>query len=143
MPKTPQPFSLPEEGRRSLKQLLNKGQHPARKLKRAQVLLKLDQGLSPAQSAREVALSLSTVYKLRKRATLEGWQDALEERARSGRPPEISGKARVQLTALACSDPPAGYAQWSFRLLADRAVAFEFVEAISHEHVRQILKKTS
>lgn len=143
MAKTPHPFQLPDEGRRSLKQLLKKGIHPARKLNRARILLKLDQGLGPTQVAREVGLSPGTVYNVRAKATQQGWQDALGEQPRQGRPPEISGTARAEITALACADPPKGYARWSFRLLADRAVEFGFVESISHEAVRGILKKTS
>ena len=143
MPKAPQPFSLPDEGRRSLNQLIKRGTHPARKLNRARVLLKLDQGLGPTQIARELSLSPGTIYKLRTKANQHGWQAALEERPRSGRPSKLSGTARAQITALACAEPPEGYARWSFRLLADRAVEFGFVEAVSHETIREILKKTS
>ncbi len=142
MAKTPQPFSLPEAARRSLNDLLNKGIHPARKLNRARILLKLDQGLGPTQVAREVGVCDNTVYNIRNRANEQGWQAAIDEQARSGRPAEISGKARVQITALACSDPPTGHGQWSLRLLADRSVELGYVESISHETVREILKKT-
>lgn len=143
MAKAPQPFSLPEEAKRSLNNLLKKGIHPARKLNRARILLKLDQGLGPAQVVREVGVCENTVYNVRKRANDHGWQIAIGEQPRSGRPAEISGKARVQITALACSDPPTGYAQWSLRLLADRSVELGYVASISHESVREILKKTS
>lgn len=139
----PQPFSLPEEARRSLTDLLRKGTHSARKIARAHVLLKLDQGLGPTQIHREVGVSAATVINLRRRANEKGWQAALEEYPRSGRPARISGKARAQITALACSEPPAGYAQWSFRLLADRVVELGYVDSISHESVREILKKTN
>lgn len=49
---------------------------------------------------------------------------------------------RVKITVLACSEPPEGYAQWSLRLLADKAVELGYVEGISHTEVRKILKKT-
>ncbi len=143
MAKAPQPFSLPEAAKRSLNALLNKGIHPARKLNRARILLKLDQGLGPTQVAREVGVCQNTVYNVRRRANEHGWQRALDEQPRSGRPAEISGKARVQITALACSDPPTGHAQWALRLLADRAVELGYIDSISHETVREILKKTS
>jgi len=143
MAKAPQPFSLPEEAKHSLNNLLKKGIHPARKLNRARILLKLDQGLGPAQVVREVGVCENTVYNVRKRANDQGWQAAIDEQPRSGRPAEISGKARVQITALACSDPPTGHAQWSLRLLADRSVELGYVASISHESVREILKKTS
>ena len=59
-----------------------------------------------------------------------------------GRPIEIDGQQRAKITALACSQPPEGYAQWSLRLLADKAIELGYVEEISHTEVRKILKKT-
>jgi len=139
----PQPFSLPEEARCSLTDLLRKGKHSSRKIARAQVLLKLDQGLGPTQIHREVGVTVSTVCNLRRRANQKGWQATLEENQRSGRPALISGKARAQITALACTDAPDGYASWSLRLLADRVVELGYVDSISHESIREVLKKTS
>lgn len=139
----PQPFTLPDEARPALTDLLNKGIHRARTLNRARILLKLDQGLGPTQVARELEVSTGTVYNIRNKAHNLGWQAALEDQPRSGRPAEISGKAKAQITTLACSSPPAGHARWTFRLLADRAVELDFVEHISHEWVRALLKKTN
>ena len=65
----------------------------------------------------------------------------LHDLPRSGRPVEIDGEQRAKITALACSDPPEGYARWSIRLLADKAVELEYCEHISHTTVRKILKK--
>jgi putative transposase len=59
-----------------------------------------------------------------------------------GRPIEIDGQQRYKITVLACSQPPEGYAQWSLRLLADKAIELGYVEVISHTEVRKILKKT-
>lgn len=83
--------------------------------------------------------------------TLSGWAAkyraeglaVLHDRPRSGRPIEIDGKQRAKLTALACSTPPAGYAQWSLRLLADQAVELGYCEHISHTQVGEVLKKTN
>ena len=55
----------------------------------------------------------------------------------------IDGQQRAKITALACSEPPEGYGQWSLRLLADKAVELGYVEEISHTAVRKILKKTN
>jgi transposase len=68
---------------------------------------------------------------------------ALHDRPRSGRPIKIDGEQRAKITALACSTPPEGYAEWSLRLLADKAVELDFCEQISHTQVRTILKKTN
>jgi len=82
--------------------------------------------------------------------TVASWRDGylthglamLTDRPRPGRPTIIDGLQRARITALACSDPPAGYSQWSLRLLADKAVELELVAEISHNHVSKILKKT-
>lgn len=142
MPKAPPSFSLPTEAKRPLRAMLRKGIHPARQLSRARVLLKLDEGLGPTQIAREVGVCTATVSNLRHKANTSGWGAALAEEPRGGRPQEISGTSRAQITALACSAAPTGHGRWTLRLLADKAVEFGFVERVSHEAVRGILKKT-
>ena len=72
----------------------------------------------------------------------EGLQVALNEKPRAGRPLEISGEARAQVTALACSTTPEGFARWSLRLLADKAVELAIIDRISYKTVGEILKKT-
>lgn len=143
MAKTPQPFSLPDEARRSLKRTLSKGVHSARKLTRVRILLKLDEGLGPAKIAQTLGVHSNTVLNVRNRANERGWKHAIEDHARAGRPQEVSAEARAKITALACAAPPAGHSQWSLRLLADKGVELGFVDQISHETVRRILKKTS
>jgi transposase len=69
--------------------------------------------------------------------------EVLQDQPRSGRPIEIDGEQRAKVTALACSDPPEGYAQWTLRLLADKAVELGYCEHISHTEVATILKKTN
>ena len=83
--------------------------------------------------------------------TVAAWRDGykkqglkcLEDAPRSGRPPEIDGKLRAKITALACSEAPEGHAKWSLRLLAEKVVEAEYCEEISHTHIGRILKKTS
>lgn len=65
----------------------------------------------------------------------------LQDKPRSGRPPQINGAQRAKITALACSTPPEGHARWSLRLLQGKAVELGYVEAISPDSVHQILKK--
>ena len=142
MAKQPKSFSLPDEAKRSLTAMLSKGTHAARKLTRARILLKLSAGGRPLHIARELDVALNTVYNVRNKAEAKGWQAALADEARSGRPKEISPAARAQITALACSKPPTGHSQWSLRLLRDKVVELGFVDEISHVWVREILKKT-
>lgn len=65
----------------------------------------------------------------------------LQDKARSGRPSVLNGLVQARITALACSESPEGYAQWSLRLLADKAVELGLVDYISHTDVGRILKK--
>lgn len=67
----------------------------------------------------------------------------LHDAPRSGRPIEIDGTQRAKITALACSDAPEGYARWSLRLLAEKAVEAGICDEISHSSVGDVLKKTT
>jgi hypothetical protein len=75
----------------------------------------------------------------------EGFEAALHRKKRTGppRPKSLDGKQEAEIIALRLGDPPAGFANWSLRLLADQAVALEIVESISRETVRKTLKKTA
>jgi transposase len=87
-----------------------------------------------------------TVERIRKRYATEGLDSALNRKApRRQYERKLDGADEAHLIALTCSEPPAGYARWSLRLLSERLVALEQVEieSVSHETVRQILKKTN
>lgn len=89
-------------------------------------------------------VSVNTVLGVRQRWVEQGLEAALN-RKKQQHPsctPPLDGEAEARLIALRCSAPPAGHARWTLRLLADQAVALDIVEAISHETVRQALKKT-
>ena len=133
---------LTNDEREQLLGITGRGNSFARKMKRAQMLLKADEGQSEEQIAEAVGTSPSTVHRTRKRFVEEGLE-ALNERPRSGRPREIEGKQEAHIIAMACSDAPEGHARWTLRLLADKAVELEILESISHEGVRNILKKTN
>ena len=146
---------LSGEEREQLQDLLKrgnrkKGQRPsALKLTRARILLKADHAEdAPAYTDAEIAealdVSLKTVFNLRKKWVELGLEQALARRPQENRrPPKLDGKAEAKLVACSCGPPPKGRSKWTLRLLADRAVELELVESISHEAVRQTLKKTS
>jgi transposase len=136
------PVELSADERRSLKTLLRRGTSAARVQTRARVLDLLHRGQHPTSIAATLSLSLPTVFNIKRRYLEEGLDSALQDRPRSGTPRRIAAEARAKLTALACSDAPEGHARWTLRLLADRAVKLGFVDSISHNAVRQILKKT-
>ena len=137
--------TLTAEERQRLEQLLAKGKAAARTLRHAQALLKADQpvGWKDADIAEAFALSVRTVERLRQRFVEEGFEAALKPKAVPRLPRKVDGELEAHLVALACSDPPEGRQRWTLRLLADRLVELELVASISHEGVRQALKKTS
>jgi len=140
-------IQLSPEQRSKLEKLTRSGTIKVRKYKRARMLLLADEahpdgGKPVSQIAEQVGVSPSTVYRVHKRFVEEGLDSALSEKPRSGKPRTFNGMQRAQITALACSDPPEGYGRWSLRLLADKAVELGIVDSISHDTVREILKKT-
>ena len=135
--------TLTEEERAGLDGLTRKGKLGVRKLRRAQILLAADEGLTDEAIAGAIHASVSTVERTRRRFVEGGVDWALNERQRPGARPKLDGRAEAYLVALACSDPPDGRARWTMQLLADRLVALEKVEAVSDETVRRALKKTT
>lgn len=116
------------------------GELKARKFKRVMTLLWLHQGKTMSEISELLDYSYPSVLALKNNFLANGLE-CLEEKPRSGRPVGFSGEERAKITALACSETPAGYAKWSLRLLSDKAVELELVESISHTEVKNILKK--
>lgn len=138
---------LTSEERQTLETLVSKGHHSALKLKRAHILLKADRNGSAwtdAQIAEAFGCHQQTAYNVRKRFALGGRLLALDRKPQS-RPSHVrklDGQGEARLIALACSDPPEGFARWTLQLLADELVELQIVESISIETIRQTLKKT-
>jgi transposase len=137
--------TLTTEERERLESMIHTGAEPARSQTRARILLLTDysQGQHWHDEAIAAALMCSqkTVVNVRQRYITGGLNAALYDKARPGQVPKITGEVEAQLTLLACSDPPAGHARWTVRLLADRLVALEVVDSISHVAVWDRLKK--
>lgn len=139
---------LKENERTELEQLIKSGRHSARVIARARAILLLDRGQGQERTIAEVVeaamVSQGTIYNLKQRYFAGGLDEALYEQPRPGRPvTKMTGEVEAHLVALACSDPPEGYARWTLRLLADQLVALEVVDAISHTAVAKKLKKTN
>jgi transposase len=107
------------------------------------ILLKANEGLRDAQIMTEVSVSRPTVERIRKRFVEGGLEKALNEDPRPGQARKLDGRGEAVLIATACSQAPEGHAHWTLRLLAGKLVELEVVDSISHETVRQTLKKTS
>ena len=142
MPRTPHKLQLTDTERRSLTIILSTGTASARVHTRVRILDLLDRGQHPASIADTLRVSVATVFNTKRRYFTHGFDLAVHDRARAGRPHTINGDARAKITALACSTAPAGHARWTLRLLADKAVELGFVDAISHTTVKEVLKKT-
>jgi transposase len=136
-----EPLSLSQADHDFLLTVSAKGRTAAKVFKRATALLELHRGQTLSAVAASLRVTRQTVAQWRNNYQAAGLQ-ALEDQPRAGRPVRIDGRQRAQLTALACSTPPAGRARWTLRLLADKAVELGYCERLSHTKARQILKKT-
>ena len=141
MPALKYKVALNESERTHLKQIASRGEISARKVKRALVLLKADEGLTDRDIAGGLLISASTVFRVRTRFVKGGLDSALNERPRPGQKRKLDGRQEAHLIAIACSDAPEGHADWTIQLLAHKVVAMGFAESISLE--TQILKKTN
>lgn len=142
MARTAQPIKLHKNELRSLTTIIKRGATTARTQTRARILDLLHRGRHPEDVASTLQVSVQTVFNVKRRYLTGGLDAALCDQPRSGRPIEIDGAQRAKLTALACSTPPEGHARWSLRLLADKAVELEYCAHVSHNAVKEILKKT-
>jgi transposase len=140
--------TLTAEERGALTALIASGKRAARTLAHARILLKADAAADgPAWDDAAISLavevSAGTVQRVRKRFVEEGLQAALQPRPhRHTRPPLLDGVAEAHLVTLACTTPPEGSGRWTLRLLAESMVELAYVDHVSHETVRQVLKKT-
>jgi transposase len=142
--------TLTAEERQQLLDLIAAGRAAAQKLAHARVLLKADAAPGgPAWTDDRIAealeVSTDTAGRVRQRFVEQGLEAALS-RKKQGRPSRertLDGRAEARLIALACSAPPDGRKAWTMRLLADRLVELEVVDAVSDETVRRAMKKTS
>lgn len=137
---------LNEEQRQHLEKITSSGKVSARQMKRAQILLKSDVQVNWLYERIMEAFDVSavTIAKVRKTFVEQGLEVALQ-RKQPDREYEhaLDGEGEAHLIALACSEPPAGRAKWSLRLLQDRFVKLGHADSISYETIRRVLKKTN
>lgn len=140
---------LSKEEREILTKLINSGRGPARMFTRARILLKADQsdkgpGWSDEKISEALEVTVQTIERVRKQLVEEGFDVVLSRREYTQKVSrkKIDGDVEAHLVAISCSEPPLGRARWTLRLLADKIVELGYVQNISHEAVRQTLKKT-
>jgi transposase len=134
--------TLSADERTQLLDLTKKGTIAARKLTRAHILLRADEGETDEAIAAALHIHRTTVERTRQRFVEANLQGALSERPRPGGKRKLNDKQEARLIATACSTPPEGQARWTMQLLADELVSLQLVDTISDETVRRTLKKT-
>ena len=141
---------LSDDERTRLQKIISSGRGPARMFTRARILLKADQSdEGPKWPDEKISdaldVTIQTIERVRKQLVEEGFESVLsrhEYKQKISRK-KIDGDVEAHLIALSCSEPPAGRARWTLRLLADKVVELGYVDSISHEAIRQTLKKTN
>jgi transposase len=141
--------TLTEEERDELLSITKGGTHSSKKVIHALILLNCDEGLfsdkvNNEEVARVLKIGDRTIDRLKKKFVEEGYDAALENRPTTRvYDRKADGEVEAHLVALSCSKAPEGFSRWSLRLLADKMIELQYVDEISYETVRRVLKKTN
>jgi transposase len=140
MPKKRYIVTLTSQEREMLQTMIRSGTERARKLTRARILLKADEGWQDRAISQALDVGSATVERTRQRFVLDGLEAALTaRRPRREYSRKLDGEQEARLVALTCGSPPEGHARWSLRLLADKVVELQIADAVSHETIRHVL----
>jgi transposase len=140
--------TLTEEEQEQLKAVLSKGKHSSQQYRNACILINSNEGPSGQkipneQIAQVLQINTKTVERIKQRFVEEGFEACIDRKPYPKKDPKkADGDFEAHLIALSCSEAPEGYARWSLRMLADKMVELKYADGISHETVRQVLKKT-
>jgi putative transposase len=140
-------IELTEQEKATLEAMTKTGNHSAREINRARILLFRDKskGEKPKNQpwiAKTLGITQATVSKICQLYVQGGLDTALYDKPRSGRPQVLENEQKAKLTALACTNAPEGYEHWTHQLLADKFVQLEFAESVSASTIGRVLKKT-
>lgn len=140
--------TLSAEEQQHLKAFTTTGKRSARQINHAHILLKADINQTGGsccdrQIHEAIGVSVRTIERVRQRFVEAGLDAAIKQRPGSGRKRKMQGEQEAHLIALRCSKPPVGHARWTLRLLADQMVELGYIDELSHETVRDTLKKMS
>lgn len=142
-------ITLSKEERDELKTIINKGKHTSQKFRYAYILLNCDEGKYSEKVTNEnickvLKIGMRTIDRVKKRFVEEGYETILSRKPTTREyERKVDGDAEAHLIALCCSEPPTGYARWTLRLLSEKMVELSYVDSISHETIRKVLKKTN
>lgn len=141
--------TLTQDERNNLKEIVSKGKHKSQKIINALILLGCDTGeyqekrSTNEELSRVLKIGMRKIDRVKKRFVEDGIDITLNGKKGSRiYAKKADGDFEAHLVALSCSDPPEGFNRWSLRLLADKVVELEYIDQVSHETIRQVLKKT-
>jgi transposase len=134
-----------------LNNVINKGSHTSQSFRTAYILLNCDKGeysvnkeITNAEICKILKIGERTIDRVKKKFIEEGFESVMERRpSKQNYIKKVDGDLEAKLVQLCCSKPPTGYAKWSVRLLADKAVELQYIDYISHVTVSKVLKKTN
>ncbi len=141
--------TLTNEERHKLVSIIQKGKHRSQKVLNALILLNTDEGEFQERRSKNadisniLQISMRKIDRIKKCFVEEGFDIALNgTKGKRAYKKKADGDFEAHLVALSCSEPPKGFARWSLRLLADKVVELNYVDNISYETIRRVLKKT-
>lgn len=138
---------LTQQERDELMGIIRKGKHTSQVYRNAYVLLNTDEGkfsekVTNSEISKVLKIGMRTIDRIKKRFVEDGFESCLTRKAPTREyEKKVDGDVEAKLVSLACSEPPEGFSKWSLRLLADKMIELQYVESISHETVRTVLKK--
>jgi transposase len=135
-------LQLTDPDRQTLTAFRSKGIHPARSVNRAHILSALDQGISEKEIMWVLGIGRTALWRTRAAYVEQGLLYALEDAPRPGQPLKYPAKPAAEVSALACTPPPAGAKRWTLKLLTQAAQSRPGLQGVSRETIRRILKKT-
>jgi len=140
---------LTEQEYQELINIISKGIHTSQLYRTAYILLNCDDGeqgskLKGVEISKVLKVSTRMIDRVKQRFVEEGFEACLERKPMSRtKTRKADGDTEAQLIALSCSKAPEGFSRWSLRLLAEKMVELKYIESISHETIRRVLKKTN
>lgn len=141
--------TLTKEERGQLTAIISKGYHSSQQYRTAYILLNCDEGefgekIINGQISQVLKINMRTIDRAKQRFIEDGFEACLDRKPMiKTKPKKADGDLEAHLIALSCSKAPEGFSRWSLRMLADKLVEMEYIESISHETIRQVLKKTN
>ena len=149
MPSIKYVIELSAEEKAKLTEIVRKGNRPARTILRANILLASDRQsekyMTVSETAKAYHTTPTTVQNVRASYCGKGLEATIHRKKRETPPvpAKVTGEVEAHVIALACGEPPEGYAKWTLQLLANQTVELGYIDSISHTTIRTILKKTN